>query len=124
MQVPWSGPRSAVRVRPATAVSLLRQAVYSGTGCRGVEVQVGTYSKRQPELQCQQWLRNVKGARSATGTCCTTLGRPPQWNKEALEGRGEFAGCHALLTHLTPCSCNVDKGNWRKQKTHTGLRWP
>lgn len=60
-----SGPWGASR-----ATSDCRFAVWQPvTRLRGSEVVVesGTNSKQQPELRGQQWLRNVKGAGSATG---------------------------------------------------------
>jgi hypothetical protein len=64
MQVPVSGPQGAARVLPAPIVSTARLRGYRTSRGRS---EVGTYSKQQPELHSQQWLRNVKGAGSASG---------------------------------------------------------
>jgi hypothetical protein len=86
---------------------------------RGSEVVVesGTNSKRQPTLHCQQWLRNVKGAGSATGDMLYNIEPATTVEQRPWRGQRFIAGVHALLTHSSPCSRSVNKGSGRDKDT-------
>jgi hypothetical protein len=93
-----SGPWGASR-----ATSDCRFALWQPvTRLRGSEVVVesGTNSKRQPELRGQQWLRNMKGAGSATGDMLYNIAGHNSGTK-ALEGTkgSSLASTHYLLGH-------------------------
>lgn len=98
MQVPvvkalWCGARAAYDCRLSTQAARLHRQVVEGSKSRSART-----ASEQPELHCQQWLRNVKGADSAMGTCCTTLGGHHSGTKRSWRG-GEGSSL-AAMHHL------------------------
>jgi len=83
----------------------------------GVEVEVGLFSKRQPERHGQRWSRNGKGAGSATGDMLYNIGPATTVEQRDPGGQKRFAagGGGALLTHLAPCNGSVNEGNGRNK---------
>src|SRR5690242_10911578 len=87
MQVAVGKSAGAARVLPATAFALHTTA----TGRRGS----WSGSRSRSACSASDSLSDTvsggrgtgKGPAALRATCCTTLGRPQQWNKETLGGR-------------------------------------
>lgn len=119
MQEPVVKMRRACNLRLPLVCA--RSSLDTATGRRGVVIEVERTASDSLSYG-QRWLRNVKGASSATGDMLYNIGPATMVEQRALEGRdGSLLACHASLTHFTPCDGN-EQGHWRKNKdTHDAV---